>query len=114
MANPAVPLAEPLAAQPGLRRVESHGYLMSTWLRLRRDRITLGAFAGLSGVISFDSLVAYESYRARLKSDPRGRENFDFARTKRFILREERTFLEAVDGTLDAPPSWKGISAPDA
>ena len=52
------------------------------------------------GLISFDSLAAYESYRARLKSDPEGRENFNMAQTKRFILREERTFLRAVEGTF--------------
>jgi hypothetical protein len=48
------------------------------------------------GLIAFDSLQAYESYRTRLKADPAGRENFDLAKTKRFILREQRTFLEAV------------------
>src|SRR5208282_599795 len=48
------------------------------------------------GLIAFDSLAAYETYRARLKSDPEGRANFEFARTKRLILREERSFLEAV------------------
>jgi hypothetical protein len=51
------------------------------------------------GLIAFESLAAYEVYRSRLKSDPRGRENFDFAQSRRFILREERTFLEIVDGT---------------
>jgi hypothetical protein len=52
------------------------------------------------GLISFDSLAAYEEYRFRLKADPEGRANFELARTQRFILREERTFLEGVDGTL--------------
>jgi hypothetical protein len=49
------------------------------------------------GLIAFDSLAAYEAYRARLKADPEGRINFDMAQEKRFILREERTFLETVD-----------------
>ena len=49
------------------------------------------------GVIAFDSLAAYESYRVRLKADPEGRANFAFAQEKRFILREERTFLERLD-----------------
>jgi len=49
------------------------------------------------GLISFDSLAAYEAYRARLKADPQGRENFAFAQEKRFILREERTFLENIE-----------------
>lgn len=48
------------------------------------------------GLIAFESLAAYEAYRARLKADPEGRENFAFAQAKRFILREERSFLENV------------------
>jgi NIPSNAP len=51
------------------------------------------------GLIAFDSLASYEAYRARLKSDPEGVENFEQARLKRFIVREERTFLESVNGT---------------
>src|ERR1700727_3976296 len=49
------------------------------------------------GLIAFDSLASYEKYRARLRSDPEARANFSFAQAKRFILREERTFLEAVE-----------------
>jgi hypothetical protein len=49
------------------------------------------------GLISFDSLAAYETYRARLKVDDEGRANFALARSKRFILREHRTFLEVVE-----------------
>jgi hypothetical protein len=52
------------------------------------------------GLIAFDSLAAYEAYRTRLKADVKGRENFAFAQAKRFILKEERTFLEGVEGTL--------------
>ena len=52
------------------------------------------------GLIAFESLAAYESYRARLKADPDGRANFAVAQDQRFILREERTFVEAVEGTL--------------
>jgi hypothetical protein len=48
------------------------------------------------GLIGFDSLAAYEAYRARLKADPEGRENFEFAARGRFILREERSFCEDV------------------
>jgi hypothetical protein len=48
------------------------------------------------GLISFDSLAAYEAYRTRLKADPEGAANFRFAQEKRFILSEERTFLEAL------------------
>jgi hypothetical protein len=50
------------------------------------------------GVIAFDSLASYEAYRKRLKADPEAHDNFSFARDKRLILREERTFLEAVMG----------------
>ncbi len=45
------------------------------------------------GIYSIDSLAAYEAYRARLKDDPLGRENYEFARRERFILREDRIFL---------------------
>ena len=51
------------------------------------------------GLIGFDSLAAYERYRAVLKVDAEGRENFAFAQRERFILREERSWLEAVPGT---------------
>jgi len=56
------------------------------------------------GLIAFESLAAYEAYRARLRSDPQARENFSMAQAKRFILREERTFVEVVDGTFGLPP----------
>ncbi|RZL32806.1 MAG: NIPSNAP family protein, partial [Rubrivivax sp.] len=38
----------------------------------------------------------YEAYRARLRADPEAVANFEFARTQRFILREQRTFCEDV------------------
>jgi hypothetical protein len=49
------------------------------------------------GLVGFDSLADYEAYRTRIKADPEGRANFEFARAQRFILREQRTFLEAVE-----------------
>jgi hypothetical protein len=49
------------------------------------------------GLIGFDSLADYETYRTRIKADPEGRANFELARAQRFILREQRTFLEAVE-----------------
>ena len=55
------------------------------------------------GLIAFDSLASYEAYRTRLKSDPEGRENFATSQAKRFILREERNFVELVDGTFGIP-----------
>ncbi len=59
------------------------------------------------GLIAFDSLAAYETYRARLRNDPEGRANFEMAQALRFILREERTFTEVVDGTLEQPSTWQ-------
>jgi hypothetical protein len=53
------------------------------------------------GLIAFDNLAAYETYRARLRVHPEGRANFAMAQEQRFILREERTFAEIVDGTFD-------------
>jgi NIPSNAP len=55
------------------------------------------------GLISFDNLAAYEAYRARLRADAEGASNFAWAQEKRFILREERTFLQGVAGTLNRP-----------
>jgi hypothetical protein len=55
------------------------------------------------GLIAFDSLASYEAYRIRLKADPEARENLAMAQSKRFILREERNFVEVVDGTLGIP-----------
>ena len=48
------------------------------------------------GLISFDSLAAYEAYRARLRADPEGSANFAMAASQGFIRREQRTFLEAL------------------
>jgi NIPSNAP len=47
-------------------------------------------------LISFESLAAYENYRARLRADDEGMANFNFAEENRFILAEERTFLRQV------------------
>jgi hypothetical protein len=56
------------------------------------------------GLIGFDSLASYEKYRERLQCDPEARENFEMARNRRLILREERNFVESVDGTLGMDP----------
>lgn len=55
------------------------------------------------GLIGFDDLAAYERYRATLKADPEGRANFEWAQSQRFILREQRSWLEDVAGTRDRP-----------
>jgi len=60
------------------------------------------------GLIAFDSLASYETYKKRLKTDPEAVENFTMAQTKRLILREERNFVEVVDGTFEVPSSLGG------
>jgi len=45
------------------------------------------------GVYSIANLAAYEAYRARLRVDPLGRENYEFAKREQFIRREDRIFL---------------------
>ena len=55
------------------------------------------------GLIAFESLASYEAYRNRLKADPEAVANFAMAQSKRFILREERNFVEVVEGTLGVP-----------
>ena len=48
-------------------------------------------------LITFESLAAYEVYRARLKADAAGMANFEMAQAQRFILEETRTFLTPVE-----------------
>jgi hypothetical protein len=55
------------------------------------------------GLVGFDGLAAYEAYRTRLKSDPDAAANFRLAQAKGLILREERSFLEVVEGTVGLP-----------
>lgn len=57
------------------------------------------------GLIAFDSLAAYETYRARLRSDSEALANFALAESKRIILREERNFVQVVEGTFHVDPS---------
>jgi NIPSNAP len=58
------------------------------------------------GLISFDSLAAYEAYRVRLRADTEGMQNFQWAQEMRFILKEERTFTQGVVGTLNRPSEF--------
>ena len=51
------------------------------------------------GLIGFDDMAAYERYRSALKTDAEGRANFERAQEERFILREERSWLEDVAAT---------------
>jgi len=63
------------------------------------------------GLIAFDSLAAYEAYRARLREDDEARANFAFAEAEGFILREERTFPRIVESTFGRPGSGPHASA---
>jgi hypothetical protein len=55
------------------------------------------------GIYNIPSLAAYEAYRARLADDPLGRENYQFAQSEKFILREDRTFLKLASAPHGDP-----------
>jgi hypothetical protein len=57
-----------------------------------------GSLTTAYAVYNIASLAEYEAYRARLKVDPLGRENFEFARREQFILKEDRIFLKLASG----------------
>ena len=57
-----------------------------------------GSLTTAYGVYHIPSLAHYEGYRARLKADPLGQENFAYAQKERFILKEERIFLALASG----------------
>jgi hypothetical protein len=56
------------------------------------------------GLIAFDSLASYEKYKSKLKADPEAQKNFSLAQNRRVILREERNFVEIVEGTFGISP----------
>jgi len=56
------------------------------------------------GLISCASLADYEAYRARLRGDQGARDNFAFSQERRFVLREERTFLLNVSPGARSSP----------
>jgi hypothetical protein len=53
-----------------------------------------GSLTTAYALYNIESLAAYEAYRARLAANPLGKENFEYARRERFILREDRIFLK--------------------
>ena len=55
------------------------------------------------GLYNVQSLAAYEAYRARLRDDPTGRANFEFARRERFIRKEDRVFLRLASAPHASP-----------
>ena len=48
------------------------------------------------GIYHVNSLADYEAYRARLAADPLGQQNYAFAQSEKFILKEDRTWLKSV------------------
>lgn len=60
-------------------------------------------YVGWGLIGAFDSLAAYERYQERLHQDPEARENLKFAQERRFIVHEERNFVEVVAGTRGIP-----------
>ena len=56
------------------------------------------------GIITLDSLAAYETYKARLKEDADLTREDAVVAEKRLILREERNFVRLVKGTFNVPP----------
>ena len=76
-----------------------------TWLRVIPEcgGDLLGYFMPHEGtndvahaMIGFDSLAAYEAYRAKLRSRDGAKANFAFAEQNKLILRESREFLRKV------------------
>jgi len=58
------------------------------------------------GVYTIKNLADYETYRERLRNDPQGRANYEFAKREQFIRREDRVFLRlasAPHGELIKP-----------
>ena len=53
-----------------------------------------GSVSTAYGIYHLPDLASYEAYRARLKDDHLGRENYEFSRREKFILREKRQFLK--------------------
>ena len=53
-----------------------------------------GSLTTAYGVYNIPSLAEYEAYRARLAGSDLGRQNYEFAQTEQFILREDRIFLK--------------------
>lgn len=55
------------------------------------------------GVYNIENLAAYEAYRARLRDDPLGRENYEFSKRERFIHKEDRIFLRLASAPHGPP-----------
>ena len=53
-----------------------------------------GSLTTAYALYNIESLAAYETYRTRLAADTLGKQNFEYARRERFIVREDRIFLK--------------------
>lgn len=60
-------------------------------------------YVGWGLIGGFDNLAAYERYQTRLHEDAEARANLKFAADRRFIVHEERNFVEVVPGTFARP-----------
>lgn len=54
------------------------------------------------GVYTVPTLAEYEAYKTRLAADPLGRQNYEFAKSERFILKEDRIFLKLASAPHSA------------
>ena len=45
------------------------------------------------GAYHLDSLAHYQAYRAKLKTHPLGKVDYEFAQAEKFLLQEDRLFL---------------------
>ena len=59
-------------------------------------------------MVVVDSLAAYQIYRARVTADPEAIADAAMVHEKRIILREERNFVEVVEGTFNLPSTLAG------
>ena len=57
-----------------------------------------GSATTACGVYTIADLAGCEAYRERVRADPLGRENYEFAKRERFITREDRLFLKLASG----------------
>ena len=55
------------------------------------------------GVYNIENLAAYEAYRTRLKNDPLGQANYEFAQKEQFIRLEDRLFLRLASAPHGPP-----------
>ena len=55
------------------------------------------------GIYNIPSLAEDEAYRTRLAADPLGQENYAFAQSEKFLLREDRTFLKLASTPHGGP-----------